>query len=272
MPVHDWSRVNAGLFHHFHLNWISALCTHLNSGDLPPGYYALAEQVASGPIPDVITLKLKPRPAEPSESTGGIALAVSPPRTRYVVRAEADPYLTKVNRVAIRDPRGKLVSVIEIVSPGNKGSRAKFQVFVDKAVDFMRRGVNVLVIDLLPPTRRDPQGIHKAIWDEIDDEPFELPPDKRLTLASYSAGIEKVAYVEPIAVGDALPDMPLFLEPEIYIPAPLDATYQTTWSVCPSPLKDAVLGDACRGRRLENLKESVQRSCKVLAARAVFLR
>jgi hypothetical protein len=242
MPVHDWSRVNAGLFHHFHLNWISALCTHLNSGDLPAGYYALAEQVTSGPVLDVITLKLAPKPAERLESTGGIALAVSPPRTRFVVRAEADPYLSKVNRVAIRDPRGRLVSVIEIVSPGNKASRAKFQDFVDKAVEFIRRGVNVLVIDLLPPTRRDPQGIHKTIWDEINEEPFELPSDKRLTLASYAAGIENVAYVEPIAVGDLLPDMPLFLEPDIYIPAPLDATYQTTWSVCPSPLKEAVPG------------------------------
>ena len=242
MPVHDWSRVKAGLFHHFHLNWISALCTHLNSGDLPSGYYALAEQVTSGPIPDIVTLKRKSKPAEPLESTGGIALAVTPPRTRYLVRSEADPYLTKVNRVAIRDPRGKLVSVIEIVSPGNKGSRAKFQEFVDKAVDFIRHGINVLVIDLLPPTRRDPQGIHKAIWDEIDEGAFELPADKRLTLASYSAGIEKVACIEPIGVGDDLPDMPLFLEPEIYIPAPLDATYETTWSVCPSPLKDAVLG------------------------------
>jgi Protein of unknown function (DUF4058) len=243
MAVHDWSRVKAGLFHHFHLNWISALCTHLNSGGLPSGYYALAEQVTSGPILDIITLKLKPKPTQPPESTGGIALAVTPPRTRYVVRSEADPYLTKVNRVAIRDPRGRLVSIIEIVSPGNKGSRAKLQEFVDKAVDFIRQGIHVLVIDVLPPTRRDPQGIHKAIWDEIDDEPFELPSDKRLTLASYSAGIEKVAYVEPVAVGDALPSMPLFLEPEIYIPASLDATYETTWSVCPSALKDAVLAN-----------------------------
>jgi len=243
MPVHDWSRVNAGLFHHFHQRWISALGDRLNTGDLPPGYYALAEQVASGPIPDVITLKLKPKPAQQLESNSGIALAVAPPRTRYVVRAEADPYLTKVNRVAIRDPRGTLVSIIEIVSPGNKGSRAKLQAFVEKAADFLRQGVHLLVIDLLPPSRRDPQGIHKAIWDEIHDEPFELPSDKRLTLASYSAGLVKVAYVEPIAVGDVLPDMPLFLEPEMYVPAALEATYQTTWSVCPEPLKDAVLGN-----------------------------
>jgi len=210
-------------------------------GGLPPGYYALAEQVAGGPVPDVITLQLSPKRAQKLESTGGIALATVPPRTRYVVRAESDPYLAKVNRVTIRNPLGKVVAVIEIVSPGNKGSRATFRAFVEKAVDFLRQGIHLLVIDLFPPTRRDPQGIHKAIWDEIDEEPFELPPDKPLTIASYSAGLEKVAYVEPIAVGDVLPGMPLFLEPEMYVPAPLEETYQTTWSVCPAPLKDAVL-------------------------------
>ena len=185
MPVHDWSRVNAGLFHHFHLNWISSLCTHLNSGDLPPGYYALAEQVASGPIPDVITLKLKPKPAEPLEATGGIALAVSPPHTRYVLRAGADPYLTKVNRVAIRDPRGKLGLGHRNRFTGQQRKSGQISRLRRQAVDFLRRGINVLVIDLLPPTRRDPQGIHKAIWDEIDNEPFELPADKRLTLVLF---------------------------------------------------------------------------------------
>src|SRR5262245_29859786 len=47
---------------------------------------------------------------------------------------------------------------------------------------------HLLVIDLLPPTPRDPHGMHKAIWDEIEEEPFELPPDKPLTLAAYVAG------------------------------------------------------------------------------------
>jgi hypothetical protein len=146
-----------------------------------------------------------------------------------------------VNRVAIRNPLGEVVSVIEIVSPGNKGSRAASRTFVEKAVDFLIHGVHLLVIDLFPPTDRDPQGLHKAIWDEIHEEPFELPSDKRLTVASYSAGLEKVAYVEPIAVGDILPDMPLFLEPEKYVPAPLEATYEATWASCPDPLKDLLL-------------------------------
>jgi len=55
-------------------------------------------------------------------------------------------------------------------------------------------------------TIRDPHGIHKPIWDQFKEEPFELPPDKPLTLASYAAGPEKVAYVENVAVADRLVD------------------------------------------------------------------
>jgi len=45
------------------------------------------------------------------------------------------------------------------------------------------------------------------------------------------------AYVEPIAVGDRLPDMPLFLYDEHYINLPLEETYQTTWNVLPVELR-----------------------------------
>ena len=58
-----------------------------------------------------------------------------------------------------------------------------------------------------------------------------------LQIATPSRGAIKEAYVEPVAVGDALPDMPLFLEPDLYIPVPLETTYRTTWSVFPSALK-----------------------------------
>ena len=48
MPIHDWTRVNPGIFHHFHLEWIGDLSRVLNRGLLPPDYYALAEQIAGG--------------------------------------------------------------------------------------------------------------------------------------------------------------------------------------------------------------------------------
>ena len=41
MPLHDWTRIDAGMFHAFHLHWIVALTDSLNAGILPADYYAL---------------------------------------------------------------------------------------------------------------------------------------------------------------------------------------------------------------------------------------
>jgi hypothetical protein len=38
-----------------------------------------------------------------------------------------------------------------------------------------------------------------------------------------------VAYVAHLAVGRALPEMPLFLDPGYYFNVPLEATYAATW-------------------------------------------
>ena len=57
MPIHDWTRVDAGIFHHFHQRWIVAITDVLNRRLLPAEYYALAEQQGAGFEPDILTLK-----------------------------------------------------------------------------------------------------------------------------------------------------------------------------------------------------------------------
>ena len=42
MPIHDWTKVDAGIFHHFHHAWIDEIQRVLNHGLLPDEYYALA--------------------------------------------------------------------------------------------------------------------------------------------------------------------------------------------------------------------------------------
>jgi hypothetical protein len=97
-----------------------------------------------------------------------------------------------------------------------------------------------LIVDLFPPTPRDPFGLHKAIWDEIMEEDFTLPQGMDRILASYETGGGRAAYVEPIGVGDAMPDMPLFLANSFHIPVPLEPTYQATWDASPEELRVAV--------------------------------
>ena len=123
------------------------------------------------------------------------------------------------------------------MSPGNKNNHHALRAFVRKASDLIWQGIHLLVIDLFPPSERDPQGIHKAIWDEIAERPFELPADKPLTVAAYRAGPVKTAYVEPVAVGDELPGLPIFLTEDEYVPAPLEETYRASWAVFPADFK-----------------------------------
>src|SRR5437870_12372816 len=116
MPNHDSTRVNANLFHDFHQTWTISLRTALNVGLLPKGYSALVEQHAAGPVPDVIALQRRPRSTTPAERKGVVITGI-PPKTRHVFRAEEELLAARGNRITIQYPLGRVVCVIEIVSP-----------------------------------------------------------------------------------------------------------------------------------------------------------
>ena len=237
MPIHDWTRVPAGLFHHFHQDWTIEIARALNRGCLPKGVAALVEQRLGPREADVLAIER--RAIRTGSEDGGVA-TLPPPAAQIVRRTERGVFADRANRVVLKHHLGRIIAVIEVVSPGNKDCRASLREFVDKTVDFLRAGIHVLVVDLFPPTSRDPFGIHKAIWDEFVDEPFAFPGDKDRILASYMAGTERVAYIEPAAVGDELPDMALFLSSELHVLTPLEATYRTAWEASPLELRTAV--------------------------------
>ena len=72
MPIHDWTRVDAGLFHAFHHDWVTIL-----------------------------------------------------------------------------------------VSPRNKASTNELRTFVEKTSNLIMHGIHLLVIDLFPPSKRDPAGVDR---------------------------------------------------------------------------------------------------------------
>ena len=84
--------------------------------------------------------------------------------------------------------------MIEIVSWGNKSTRLALEQFVKKAARFLDRGVHLLIIDIQPPGRCDPQGIHGAIWDYVAGKTYSAPIDKPLTVAAYEsdAGVPRL--------------------------------------------------------------------------------
>ena len=233
MPIHDWTRVDAGLFHAFHQGWISALSCALNTGGLPPEYFALIEQATRHTLLDFLDLSLPAGHIEPiGKAAHGFAVAAAPPRApgpagrrddlcaqggsdrgpastwpdrrrgrdriaREQVRLLAElhcdslyPMMGKDAWVAGADrreaPGPKPVRLgrrlrLRRQPPGswqlwdggvqrgvsNKFSNNELRTFVEKTSNMIAQGVHLLVIDLFPPSKRDPQGIHKAIWDEF---------------------------------------------------------------------------------------------------------
>jgi hypothetical protein len=196
MPVHDWTTVTAGIFHDFHQAWAIEIRRALNGGVLPPGYSAMAEQWAGGTIPNVLTLQSSKRIRPPHDNDGGEA-TLAPSATKVVhARTPAGALARRANRIAIRHRLGRVVAVIELVTPGNTESKREVRQFVEKTVDFLSQGVHVLLVDLFPPTSRDPDGLHSLIWDELaGGEPDEIPAEKPASLVSYQAATdERVAW------------------------------------------------------------------------------
>ncbi len=251
MPVHDWTKVEAGIFHHFHNAWITFLSDALNSGPLPDNYYALGEQRSGNYGPDVLTLEIEsdnefkhlpPADWSPADDVSGgtLTLAETIPQSRYQMECEQDDayYTSKQRSIVVRHVSDdRVIAIIEIVSSGNKRQDLKLAALMEKIVTSFREGVHLLVIDLYPPGPFDPNGIHARIWKYLGGEEFTPPADEPLTLASYISPLPIHAFIEPVAVGRVLPEMPLFLTRERYINVPLEETYASAYRGVPRRFK-----------------------------------
>jgi len=251
MPVHDWTKVEAGVFHAVHHGWIEDIARALNGGLLPPEFYALPEHRGGGFGPDVLTLFDAERKDEQpptgarashavSDADGGVVV-LDRPRVTATGEIDLEYYRKKQNTVVVRyvsDDR--MVAVVEVVSRGNKSSRVAMEELLKKVGELLAHGIHVMVLDLFPPTPRDPNGIHAAILAFLNNMHFTSPPDKPLTLAAYESDLGVRWYVEPVAVGHTMIDMPLFLHPGAHVPLPLEETYMRAYRAQPARTRGLV--------------------------------
>lgn len=237
MPIHDWTRVTANLFHNFHQDWSMQVVRQLNAGLLPDGYAALAEQRTRDTEPDVMTLRQFGHTA----SSGGVAVATKPAPAKLTIQAERQRYAELANRITIRHKDGEIVSIIEIVSPGNKDGTLALNRLVEKFARFIQAGIQIAFIDLFPPTRRDPNGLHPLIWEQFHDCDYRQPMDQPLCCASYSIGSKDTAHITPVAVGEVLPVLPVFLNESSYVLCPIEDSYRNCWDAFPSLYKKPLL-------------------------------
>ena len=249
MPVHDWTRVDSGIFHEFHTRWVTHIAEAINDGVLPPGYFAncemIAQEIEGGKRtrvqPDGLVLKRSESLFDPAaDAEGGVALLEVPPKAR---RIPVSFVPRPARHITIRHYHGhRVVALIEIVSPGNKDGVAHLGEFTPKVADSLLAGIHVCVVDLFPPGRHDPNGVHAVVQQHFAPVSYDPPPGEPLTVASYVGGPGKDAFLNHFAVGTALPAAPLFLTPQRYVTIPLEETYQLTWRRTPQPWRELVAG------------------------------
>ena len=222
MPLHDW-RDDRG-WDSVHLVWLAQLLDWVQPR-LPAGYRAYVGSVPALTIdvpngrPDM-SVRQWPRAAP--ETPAAPPTAGAEPDEEAVATFTLDP-----QRAVHIDLHGLLIAAIEIVSPRNKDRPAARERYLGRYAGYLRQGVHLLLIDVLPR----PAGFSFA-----DALALNLgltqPPCPAPCAVSYRVG-ESVPdgtvlalWRRPLQVGQTLPVVPLALGPEQRVPIDLEHTYR----------------------------------------------
>jgi hypothetical protein len=192
----------------FHVNWAGSIADVLNESLLPEGYFA-EEHARLGPPVEI-----------------------------DVVEIDVDAFPEAIEILVFESEReARLVAAIELVSLGNKERCTQRQGFVAKCARCLRRGISLIVIDIVTIRRANLHNELMRVLDHGDDlampaEPVLYAVAYRPTIRDEQPRIE--VWTSPLEVGGPLPVLPLWLNAELVLPIDLEATYTT----------------ACRRRRL----------------------
>src|SRR4051794_38267779 len=111
MPIHDWTRVPAGLFHDFHQSWSIRVKDALNAGRLPKGLVALVEQRAGPWESDVLAIEAGQASSRTTARTESDVATLDRPVTRIVRRSAKEVYSGRANRIVVKHQLGRIVAV-----------------------------------------------------------------------------------------------------------------------------------------------------------------
>lgn len=185
---------------------------------------------------DVATYDTEPGPSlfGTNGSNGGVATAVqafappAPPITGEV--AFTDPDLFEI-QIYKQDSGWKLVAAIELISPANKDRPSHRRAFATKVASYLQQGVSVVTVDVVTERLANMHDELVELLHLPDNYDWQSP-------TGLSAVVYRVVRVKeqerldvwpyPLAVGEPLPTVPLWLRPDLAVPLELDLTYKTT--------------------------------------------
>jgi hypothetical protein len=122
-----------------------------------------------------------------------------------------------------------LVGSVELISPGNKDREAHRQAFAIKCGSYLHQGIGVVVIDIVTSRHAN---LHNEMIDLLKQPAqYRMGADCFLYAVAYRPvtredRAEIDIWQQPLALGEALPTMPLALKGADVVPVDLEATYE----------------------------------------------
>jgi hypothetical protein len=198
----------------FHHAWATFIAQQLNQETLPPNYFAESE------------ISLGPEPEMDVASDAAVDWAPPPKIAAQVDFARLDSCEVRIYQdIGGTEPRG----AIELVSPGNKDRAGNRLTFAAKCAGYLKHGIGVVIVDVV--TART-ANLHAEMFKtlEVKSRRAAWESETGLYAAAYRAVTLRKnprveVWPEPLALGETLPVMPLWLSLDLCVPLRLEDSY-----------------------------------------------
>ncbi len=230
MPLYDLTRLqfpgDDSIYHHFHASWLIALADALNrTFPEESGFEAIFEKKVNPLEADVVTIDSLAEGVRKQFVVQWHRSQLPSPAVSFINPTFPDD----AKDLTIRTASGKVVSVIELTSPGNKDAQKKADAYAINSVSYLQRGINYLVIDVLPPTNFV-DTFHNSIAALLEGDRLTPPGGRPFYIISYNVRIvagdvRMEVYPHWLRLGEILPQVPLFLIDDLYIKVDLESTF-----------------------------------------------
>ncbi len=126
------------------------------------------------------------------------------------------------------DTGPKLVAALELASPGHKDQPAERRAFATKCASYLYQGICVIIVDIVTNRRANLHNEVLRVMEAADI--LQLPPETSLYAVAYrplrrGKGDEIDIRRAPLALGQALPTLPLGMRADLVIPVEFEAAY-----------------------------------------------
>jgi hypothetical protein len=220
MPLHDWT--DRPGWEGLHIFWMTEIARALRAS-LPPGYRAV---IGASPLVAIGAVSVKPdvavtngAPTQPP--TASPPSAIPAPDLEVAVATLEEDTSVQVER------DGRLVAVVELVSPRNKDRPAARDQYAARYLSYLGAGVHTLLVDVhrRPLGFSFPQMLAESVDEKLPAPPAPSAVSYRIGGPAATGGRMIAVWQYPLVIDAPMPRVALALTTADSVLLDLETTY-----------------------------------------------